>query len=49
MTDKEKIAYIEKKLDKQRNEIARLTQLVDKLNREKKELLSDLKWIRGER
>lgn len=49
MTDKEKIAYIEKKLDKQRNEIARLTQLVDKLTREKKELLSDLKWIRGER
>jgi hypothetical protein len=37
------------KVAKQRNEIARLTRLVEQLNAEKAKLLSDLKWIRGEK
>lgn len=48
MTDRELIAHLEKKLDKQRNELARLNQLVDKLQKDKAKLLSDLKWLRGE-
>lgn len=37
------------KVAKQRNEIARLTKLVEQLQTEKAKLLSDLKWIRGEK
>lgn len=36
------------KLAKQRNEIARLTQLCEKLIAEKAALLDDIKWMRGE-
>jgi len=39
---------LKSKMAKQRNEIARLTQLVEQLQTEKAKLLSDLKWIRGE-
>jgi hypothetical protein len=37
------------KLAKQRNEIARLTQALEKLTEEKAKLLSDVKWMRGEK
>jgi peptidoglycan hydrolase CwlO-like protein len=37
------------KLAKQRNEIARLTQSLEKLTEEKAKLLSDIKWMRGEK
>jgi RNase P protein component len=33
----------------QRNEIARLTQLVEKLMKQRDELTKDLKWMRGEK
>lgn len=33
---------------KQRNEIARLTQALEKCAAEKAKLLADLKWMRGE-
>ena len=37
------------KMAKQRNEIARLTQLAEKLRAEKAKLLDDIKWMRGEK
>lgn len=37
------------KLQKQRNEIARLTQKVEALRKANKELLADVKWLRGEK
>jgi flagellar motility protein MotE (MotC chaperone) len=40
---------LQTKVAKQKNEIARLTQRVEQLNKEKAKLLSDLKWIRGEK
>lgn len=43
-----KMAALQSKLGKQRNEIARLTQLNEKLMAEKAKLLADLKWMRGE-
>jgi cell division protein FtsB len=36
------------KLQKQRSEIARLTQVVEALRKSNKELLTDIKWMRGE-
>jgi len=57
MTDKLSNAYhvlmhenatLRSKIAKQRNEIARLTQLNEKLMAEKAKLLSDIKWMRGE-
>lgn len=36
------------KLAKQRNEIARLTQALEKVTADKLKLLSDIKWMRGE-
>lgn len=40
---------MQSKLSVQRNEIARLQQLVERLMKDKAELLRDLKWIRGEK
>lgn len=34
---------------KQKNEIARLTQALEKCTAEKAKLLADIKWMRGER
>lgn len=48
-TRAELINSLNAKVAKQRNEIARLTKLVEQLNAEKAKLLSDLKWIRGEK
>ena len=45
----EQLHKLQAKLAKQRNEIGRLTQLNKKLQEEKAKLLSDLKWMRGER
>ena len=41
--------YLRKKAAKQRNEIARLTQALEKATAEKAKLLADLKWMRGEK
>ena len=41
-------AHLKSKMAKQKNEIARLTELVKQLQADKAKLLSDLKWIRGE-
>ena len=40
---------MQSKLSVQRNEIARLQQLVERLMKDKAELLRDLKWTRGEK
>lgn len=39
---------LQSKLAVQRNEIARLTQLVEKLMQQRDDLLKDIKWMRGE-
>lgn len=41
-------AALQAKNAKQRNEIARLTQALEKLTAEKAKLLADIKWMRGE-
>lgn len=57
MTDKLSNAYhvlmhenatLRSKVAKQRNEIARLTQALEKVTADKLKLLSDIKWMRGE-
>lgn len=57
MTDKLSNAYhvlmhenatLRSKIAKQRNEIGRLTQALEKCAAEKAKLLSDIKWMRGE-
>ena len=42
-------AALQAKIAKQKNEIARLTQALEKATAEKAKLLADLKWMRGER
>jgi peptidoglycan hydrolase CwlO-like protein len=37
------------KLQKQRNEIARLNQKVEALQKANRDLLKDIKWMRGEK
>ena len=58
MTDLSRAAYqggmdhtaaLHAKIAKQRSEIARLTQALEKATAEKVKLLSDLKWMRGEK
>ena len=39
---------LRRKIDKQRTEIARLTQKLERVTKEKTELLRDIKWMRGE-
>ncbi len=48
MTQDKELAKLQSKLAKQRNEIARLTQALEKCAAEKAKLLSDIKWMRGE-
>jgi len=43
------VRKLQSKIDKQREEIARLTRQVQTLRKENAKLLSDLKWMRGER
>ena len=43
------IAKLQSKVAVQRNEIARLTQLVEKLMAQRDSLTKDLKWMRGEK
>ncbi len=43
------IAKLQSKVSLQRNEIARLTQLVEKLMAQRDSLTKDLKWMRGEK
>jgi len=45
---KQQFDKLQAKANKQRNEIARLTQAVEQLQKDKASLLADLKWIRGE-
>tara|TARA_R110002153_G_scaffold191042_1_gene343928 strand:- start:1332 stop:1592 length:261 start_codon:yes stop_codon:yes gene_type:complete len=40
---------LKSKISIQRTEIARLTQKLEKLTKEKSELLTDIKWLRGEK
>jgi len=40
---------LQSKIAVQRNEIARLTQLVQKLMEQRDQLTKDLKWMRGEK
>jgi len=40
---------LKSKISIQRTEIARLTQKLERLTKEKSELLKDLKWMRGEK
>jgi len=42
-------AKLQSKIAIQRTEIARLTQKLERLTKEKAELLRDIKWMRGER
>ena len=42
-------AKLQSKIAIQRSEIARLTQKLERLTKEKSELLRDIKWMRGER
>lgn len=45
---KKSFADLQSKSAKQRNEIARLTQAVERLQKDKAKLINDLKWIKGE-
>lgn len=41
-------APLHAKIARQKNEIARLTQALEKVTEERAKLLADLKWMRGE-
>ena len=47
MTDPELISKLKSKITTQRSEIARLIRKMETLTKEKSEILSDLKWMRG--
>ena len=49
MTKNTEVQKLQSKIAVQRNEIARLTQLVQKLMEQRDELTKDLKWMRGEK
>lgn len=49
MTKNIEVQKLQSKNAVQRNEIARLTQLVQKLMEQRDELTKDLKWMRGEK
>ena len=42
-------AQLRSKIAKQRTEIARLTQKLEQVTKEKTELVRDIKWMRGEK
>lgn len=47
--DESKYARLQSKVAVQRNEIARLTQVVDNLMSQREQLTKDLQWMRGEK
>jgi septal ring factor EnvC (AmiA/AmiB activator) len=47
--DNKENSKLQSKIAIQRTEIARLTQKLEALTKEKSELLRDIKWMRGER
>jgi hypothetical protein len=47
--DEGKYAKLQSKVSVQRNEIARLTMLVEKLMAQRDQLTKDLQWMRGEK
>ena len=49
MTKNTEVQKLQSKNAVQRNEIARLTQLVQKLMEQRDQLTKDLKWMRGEK
>ncbi len=49
MTKNIEVQKLQSKIALQRNEIARLTQLVQKLMEQRDQLTKDLKWMRGEK
>ena len=49
MTKNTEVPKLQSKIAVQRNEIARLTQLVQKLMEQRDQLTKDLKWMRGEK
>jgi RNase P protein component len=49
VTKNTEVQKLQSKNAVQRNEIARLTQLVQKLMEQRDELTKDLKWMRGEK
>jgi len=49
VTKNTEVQKLQSKIAVQRNEIARLTQLVQKLMEQRDELTKDLKWMRGEK
>lgn len=49
MTKNTEVQKLQSKIAIQRNEIARLTQLVQKLMEQRDQLTKDLKWMRGEK
>ena len=49
MTKNTEVQKLQSKVAVQRNEIARLTQLVQKLMEQRDQLTKDLKWMRGEK
>ena len=49
MTKNTEVQKLQSKIAVQRNEIARLTQLVQKLMEQRDQLTKDLKWMRGEK
>lgn len=44
-----KYAALQSKAAQQRNEVGRLTKLVEELREDNKKLLADIKWMRGEK
>jgi hypothetical protein len=49
VTKNTEVQKLQSKIAVQRNEIARLTQLVQKLMEQRDQLTKDLKWMRGEK
>jgi len=49
VTKNTEVQKLQSKIAVQRTEIARLTQRLEVLTKEKTELLRDLKWMRGEK
>jgi hypothetical protein len=49
VTKNTEVQKLQSKIAIQKNEIARLTQLVQKLMEQRDQLTKDLKWMRGEK
>lgn len=49
MSERVKNAQLQSKIAKQRSEIARLTQHVSNLMKDKKELVDEIRWMKGKK